>query len=365
MRTDSCSVILNDIEGWLRRKGYGVMLVDTVRSICSEFEVCIIPANEFPKPGETRAVATLQSILEKYGEGHLRMVLSTLQETRGNQGLMIGPVLWATSDLVLACSEWIEKDLSDWFQAWDKIPLGWITWHCQSLYGIVPVRQAVAGSMYMMLRFYSNNKADRDVDFNFVKKTGEEDDTRRFKQVPAEKAIEAGRVLLEVKAALSPREFRAWLQEAAGMTRHAAGRYMAKVKTNLPDEQLPNHRKRTGREMAEIGNECLMMKAKLPRGEFRPWLDTACSVTASTARDYMKIAKLYGDREALLDNVQATGLLLLVNGKTPAAVRSEVETMASVGDYVTRARIEDMIEDMIAMAMSRPQKDKPLLELVA
>jgi hypothetical protein len=246
-------------------------------------------------------------------------------------------------------------------QHWDKIPLGWITWHCQSLYGIVTVRQAVAGAMYMMLRFYSNNKADRDVDFSFVKKTGDDDDQRRFKQVPAEKAIEAGRVLLEVKAALSPREFRAWLQEAAGMTRHAADRYMSKVKTHLPEGEQPNHRKRTGREMAEIGKECLMMKAKLPRGEFRPWLDTACSVTASTARDYMKIAKLYGDRECLLDNIQATGLLLLVNGKTSPSVRSGVETMASTGEFVTRARIEDMI----AMGVSHPQKGKPLLELVA
>ncbi|PWI54807.1 hypothetical protein B5K03_08790 [Rhizobium phaseoli] len=200
-----------------------------VRSICAEFEIKIIPANEFPKPGETRAVATLASILEKHGEGHLRIVLSTLNETKGNQGLMIAPILWATSDLVLACSEWIEKDLSDWYQAWDKIPVGWITWHCQALYGVVTVRQAAAGAMYVLLTAYTKNKADRPMDFDFIRRTDDIQDARMLRQVPAEKAIEAGKTLLAVKASLSSREFNAWLREAVGMTRHAADRYMKKA----------------------------------------------------------------------------------------------------------------------------------------
>ncbi|NKJ91787.1 hypothetical protein GFM14_09195 [Rhizobium leguminosarum bv. viciae] len=195
-----------------------------VRSICAEFDVTIIPANEFPKPGETRAIATLTSILDKHGEGHLRIVLSTLMETRGNQGLMISPILWATSDLVLACSEWIEKDLSDWYQAWDKIPVGWITWHCQSLYGVVKVRPAAAGAMYVMLSAYTKNKADRPMNFNFIKRTDDMQDALIRKQ-----AIEAGKTLLEVKASVSPREFRAWLREATGMEPDAARRYMKKA----------------------------------------------------------------------------------------------------------------------------------------
>jgi hypothetical protein len=36
-----------------------------------------------PVPGQTHAVATLQRILSKYGEGHLRLVLTTLVETQG------------------------------------------------------------------------------------------------------------------------------------------------------------------------------------------------------------------------------------------------------------------------------------------
>ncbi|WEX76192.1 hypothetical protein PYH37_004476 [Sinorhizobium numidicum] len=79
-------------------------------------------------------------ILEKHGEGHLRLVVSTLAETKGNQGFINEYTAWATSDLLLACSEWIEEDASDWYRAWDSIPLGGLMWTCQEPYGIVKQR---------------------------------------------------------------------------------------------------------------------------------------------------------------------------------------------------------------------------------
>lgn len=325
-----------------------------VRAICEEFDVKIIKANEFPKPGETRAVATLLAVLEKYGEGHLRLVVSTLMETKGNQGLMTAPILWATSDLVEACSEWIEKDLSDWYQAWDKIPLGWITWHCQSLYGIVKVRQAAAGAMYLMLRIYTKHSADREVDFSFLRKTGDVEDNRALRQVPAETAIEAGKTLLAVKETLTPREFRAWLRETAGMTRHAADRYMRKA----AEGQAPVCTKRTAKEMADIGLECLKMKATLPQGEFKPWLREQCSVAVTTANSYMQIARLWGDYERMLEMVQATGLLILAQNKTPAAVRENVEALVAKGYFVTREKIEELMKPANANQL-------PQLELAA
>lgn len=312
-----------------------------VRSICAEFEIEIIPANEYPKPGQTRALSTLTSIFQKFGDGHIRIVLSTLLETKGNQGLMTAPILWATSDLVEACSEWIEKDLSDWYQAWDKIPVGWITWHCQSLYGIVSVRQAAAGAMYVMLRYYSMSKAaGKPMNFSFLKRTGDVEDQRLFKQVPAAKAIEAGRVLLDVKAALSPKEFRVWLRENIGMSTHTATSYMKKVAAITPQAELPSQRKRTSKEMATIGMECLMMKATLPRGLYGAWLKSECPVTQSAASSYMRIANVYGDRDDMLDGVQATGLLLLVQRSTPAFVRLRVERLVAAGNFVTLEKIK-------------------------
>lgn len=87
------------------------------RRLCAEFDIEIIPANEMPTPGQTRAIGTICRILGKHGDAHMRLVLSTLAETKNNQGLLTETSLWAVSDLVLSCSEWIESDLSSWYDA--------------------------------------------------------------------------------------------------------------------------------------------------------------------------------------------------------------------------------------------------------
>ncbi|WP_042777815.1 DUF3102 domain-containing protein [Sinorhizobium fredii] len=198
-----------------------------VRSICAEFDVEIIPANEMPKPGQTRAVNTLARILEKHGEGHLRLVLSTLAETKNNQGLINEYSAWATSDLVLACSKWIEEDASDWFQAWDRIPLGWLMWTSQELYGIVKQRAALAGAMYVLLVHYSQGrKANKDVDYNFLRRIQIAEGEPSKHDRNREKALETGKRLLEVKAALPRGEFLAWVDREAGLSYQTVQRYM-------------------------------------------------------------------------------------------------------------------------------------------
>ena len=51
-----------------------------VRAICDEFGVKIIGAHLYPVPGETRAVATIRRIIDRCGEAHARLVLSTLTD---------------------------------------------------------------------------------------------------------------------------------------------------------------------------------------------------------------------------------------------------------------------------------------------
>lgn len=202
-----------------------------VRSICAEFDIEIIPANEIPKPGQTRAVNTLARILEKHGEGHLRLVLSTLAETKNNQGLINEYSAWATSDLVLACSKWIEEDASDWFRAWDRIPLGWLMWTSQELYGIVKQRAALAGAMYVLLVHYSQGrKANKDVDYNFMRRMQRAEGEPSKAEVNRQQALETGRRLLEVKAALPYGEFMAWVKRETDMSYETARQYMNKAR---------------------------------------------------------------------------------------------------------------------------------------
>ncbi|WP_429820269.1 hypothetical protein [Ensifer sp. B1-9] len=121
------------------------------RSICAEFDIEIVAANVQPMPGQTRAVGTLERILMRYGEGHVRLVVATLAETAGNKGLINEYSAWAVSDLIRANAEWVENRTEEWFQAWEKIPVGFLMWHCMQLYGFVTQRQALAGMLYLLL----------------------------------------------------------------------------------------------------------------------------------------------------------------------------------------------------------------------
>lgn len=129
-----------------------------VEAICAEFGIEVIPGNRYPLPGQTRATATLERIRKRYGDGHLRLVIATLAETKGNQGLINEFSAWAVSDLIRACSDWVENRSEEWFQAWDALPLGWVMWQCQELTGVIAQRQALAGMMYMLLCDYTRKR---------------------------------------------------------------------------------------------------------------------------------------------------------------------------------------------------------------
>lgn len=125
------------------------MTVDPrVYSICAEYGIKIVDAHRYPDIGETRAVATLDRILRNHGEGHFRLVMTTLAETANNKALLTEVVLWAVSDLIRACSTIIETQTSDWLEFWDYCPVGQLQFWTQDLSGIVNQRHALAGMIY-------------------------------------------------------------------------------------------------------------------------------------------------------------------------------------------------------------------------
>lgn len=121
-------------------------------AMCAEFGLTIIGKSAYPRPGETRAPKTLERILAKRGEAHLRLLLSTLAETENNQAVLDEALLWAVSDLVIACGEFIERRPSDWLELFDRMPVGDLQWTAQHLSGHVSQRAALAGMLFE--RFY-------------------------------------------------------------------------------------------------------------------------------------------------------------------------------------------------------------------
>ncbi|AMS41179.1 hypothetical protein [Aminobacter aminovorans] len=136
----------------------------TVHDLCAEFGIRIIDGHRYPEVGETRAVATLERILRRYGEGHLRLVLTTLAETANNKVLLDEVGLWMASDLIRACAGIVESRADDWLQTWDAMPVGELQFICQDLRGFVPQRTALGGMVYeRIFRRFGQNAGQFDL----------------------------------------------------------------------------------------------------------------------------------------------------------------------------------------------------------
>lgn len=198
-----------------------------VRAICAEYDVEIVPRNVFPQPGQTRAVVTMCRILSRHGEGHYRLVMTTLSETRGNNALIDEMSLWAVSDLVRACPEWVEQRTSEWLDWWDRIPLGPIMATINQLRGFSHQRHALAGAIYYRLTAFAQERmASQDTAGSIKAKVPEIGKARKDK----ERAIELGRKLIAIKAQLPHGHFMPWVLEHSGLSYGTVQRYMRLAK---------------------------------------------------------------------------------------------------------------------------------------
>jgi hypothetical protein len=94
----------------------------TLQGLLREFNIRIVPIAENHKrtARQTCARATLARIFEQRGYDHLRTVLMTFVETP-NKKALIGPVLWAVSDILRTYPNLFAGD--KWFQIFDDIDL--------------------------------------------------------------------------------------------------------------------------------------------------------------------------------------------------------------------------------------------------
>ncbi|NTS31289.1 hypothetical protein HQ945_08475 [Phyllobacterium sp. BT25] len=104
-------------------------------------------------------MATLERIARRFGEGHLRLVLSTLAETANNKLLLDEVGLWMASDMIRACRSIVENRTGDWLETWDAMPVGELQFITHDLSGVVSQRHALGGMVYERLyrRFGPNS----------------------------------------------------------------------------------------------------------------------------------------------------------------------------------------------------------------
>ena len=164
-------------------------------------------------------------ILAKYGEGHFRLVMTTLGETRGNNALIDQVTLWAVSDLIRACPDWVEERTSEWLQWWDEIPLGPIICTINQLRGVINQRHALAGAIYWRLCAYAQQRMSAKDTAGTVKNKVPEVGRARS-HANREQAIEMGKKLISIKSQLRHGEWLPWVQERSGLSYGTVQRYM-------------------------------------------------------------------------------------------------------------------------------------------
>lgn len=117
-------------------------------SVCSELGVTVIPVTKQRDPMETCAVNTLQRILNDHGAEHLRSTLISIVETENNKRMLVAPVIWGMSDVLLAHPKWFG---SAFLEAMDAIDLAEMYERAKSNRQAAQPRQAIATMLFERL----------------------------------------------------------------------------------------------------------------------------------------------------------------------------------------------------------------------
>lgn len=125
-------------------------------AIFAEYGIQVVPANVMPANGQTRAIATLDRIRRRHGEAHARFVVMTLSETANNKAFIDETSLWVISDMIRAAEknfpDLMKNSVSEWFEFFDSIPLGWLQFWALDLDGVISKRHALVGMLYERMR---------------------------------------------------------------------------------------------------------------------------------------------------------------------------------------------------------------------
>lgn len=134
------------------------MVTPELARILEALEIVVVSDSKRIGPGETRAVATMQDILNRLGEKHLIFVLRSIAESTNNKRALYSHVILAMSDIVLAHEKWAE-DTETWFETLDRISLEDLEAASRLNRKAVKKRKAIAA--YLFERLYPVFEAKR------------------------------------------------------------------------------------------------------------------------------------------------------------------------------------------------------------
>lgn len=117
-------------------------------AILSELGITIVPVTKQRGVMETCAGNTLERIRKEHGAEHLRSVLISIVETTNNKRMLVAPVIWAVSDILLAHPTWFGGEL---LEAMDKIDLAEMHERAKANRRAAQPRQAISTMLFETL----------------------------------------------------------------------------------------------------------------------------------------------------------------------------------------------------------------------
>lgn len=123
-------------------------MTPALASICDELNVTVIPVTKQRGPMETCALNTLERILRDHGAEHLRSTLISIVETENNKRMLVAPVIWGMSDVLLAHPSWFG---GDFLAEMDKIDLADMHDRAKANRQAAQPRQAIATMLFEKL----------------------------------------------------------------------------------------------------------------------------------------------------------------------------------------------------------------------
>jgi len=124
-------------------------MTPALANICDELGIAVIPVTKQRGPMETCAVNTLEHVLRDHGAEHLRSVLMSIVDTENNKRMLVAPVIWAVSDILLAHPSWFG---GSFLEAMDRIDLAAMHERAKANREAAQPRQAIATMLFDELR---------------------------------------------------------------------------------------------------------------------------------------------------------------------------------------------------------------------
>jgi N6-adenosine-specific RNA methylase IME4 len=110
----------------------------------------------------------------------------------------------------------------------------------------------------------------------------------------------------------------------------------------------------------EIGRELIAASDEVPQGEWGRWLNQEFQWTDDTARNFMKVAEVFGSRRLRGPDGNITitqeALYALAQPRVPKIVRDEAIQRAEKGEKITKAEAQKMIREALEQEAARNQE---------